>query len=144
MKISLIISVLFIMATHPFSMLITLVMMTMLIASFIYMCMKSLWFSFILILLILGGMLVLFVYITSLAPNKKFKIKKWFIFFLFPIFLLEQKQPSFFPISAKNIFQFNFNHNSFLLIFITIYLLMTLLAVMKMINSSLAPLRLSF
>nr|QLD96917.1 NADH dehydrogenase subunit 6 [Ogadenus brumpti ssp. 1 BJM-2017]QLD96930.1 NADH dehydrogenase subunit 6 [Ogadenus brumpti ssp. 1 BJM-2017]UYB77908.1 NADH dehydrogenase subunit 6 [Ogadenus brumpti]UYB77921.1 NADH dehydrogenase subunit 6 [Ogadenus brumpti] len=145
MKISAIISILFLTSTHPLSMILVLISMTMTIAFFSYSTLKTLWFSFILILLMLGGMLILFVYISSLTPNKKFKTKKWIIIFLLPIYLylLTNKQKNTFSMTKENIFQFNLNESTFLLIFITIYLFFTLMAIMKMINSFMTPLRIS-
>nr|AIZ58450.1 NADH dehydrogenase subunit 6 [Argas persicus]UNO54388.1 NADH dehydrogenase subunit 6 [Argas persicus] len=142
MKISMIISILFFMSLHPLTMLMMLICFTLNIIFIIYKMLNTTWFSMILILLILGGMLVLFIYITSIVPNKKFIYKKWLaIFFILPLFF----PTKIFTLAFHNskISMFNVDKNSLLLIFITIYLLITLIAVMKLINSSIAPLRLT-
>nr|YP_010535412.1 NADH dehydrogenase subunit 6 [Argas ricei]UYB77986.1 NADH dehydrogenase subunit 6 [Argas sp. San Antonio ARK-2022a]UYB77999.1 NADH dehydrogenase subunit 6 [Argas ricei] len=141
MKISMIISIMFFMSLHPLTMLMTLIFFTFNIIFIMYLMLNSTWFPMILILLILGGMLVLFIYVVSVVPNKKFIYKKWMaILFILPFVL----SPKFFILNYNNssISMFNIDKNSFLLIFITIYLLITLIAVMKLINSSIAPLRL--
>nr|YP_009480290.1 NADH dehydrogenase subunit 6 [Argas walkerae]AIZ58502.1 NADH dehydrogenase subunit 6 [Argas walkerae] len=141
MKIPMIISIMFYMSLHPLTMLMTLIIFTLNIIIMMYQMLNTTWFSMILILLILGGMLVLFIYVASVVPNMKFLYKKWMLLFLLTPFLFSSK---FYPLTYfnSNISMFNIDKNSFLLIFITIYLLITLIAVMKLINSSIAPLRL--
>nr|YP_009000448.1 NADH dehydrogenase subunit 6 [Argas miniatus]AHF21649.1 NADH dehydrogenase subunit 6 [Argas miniatus] len=141
MKVSMIISVMFYMSLHPLTMLMTLIIFTLNITIMLYKTLYTTWFSMILILLILGGILVLFIYISSVIPNKKFIYKKWmFILMIFPLFFPTNMTSSNY--SFSKISMFNIDKNSFLLVFITIYLLITLIAVMKLINSSMAPLRL--
>nr|AHF21623.1 NADH dehydrogenase subunit 6 [Argas sp. SpringbokSA-QMS95171] len=142
MKISMLISIFFFMSLHPLTMLIMLILMTLNIVSIVYLTSKTAWTPMILILLILGGMLVLFIYITSVTPNKKFTFKKQSILMVIPSLMLSTNM-IYLTFSKTNILLFNMDKNSFLLIFITIYLLTTLIAIMKLINSSTAPIRLS-
>lgn len=53
-------------------------MQTLLTCLMIWILTKRRWFSFILFLIFLGGLIVLFVYITSLASNEKFELKNIF------------------------------------------------------------------
>nr|YP_009409213.1 NADH dehydrogenase subunit 6 [Archichauliodes deceptor]AOX48546.1 NADH dehydrogenase subunit 6 [Archichauliodes deceptor] len=62
----------FIMMSHPLSMGLMLLIQTILISLISGLLMKSFWFSYILFLIMLGGMLVLFIYMTSLASNELF------------------------------------------------------------------------
>nr|AIZ58437.1 NADH dehydrogenase subunit 6 [Argas africolumbae] len=142
MKISMLISIFFFMSLHPLTMLIMLILMTLNIITIVYLSTKTTWIPMILILLILGGMLVLFIYITSVTPNKKFSFKKQSILMVMP-FLMFSTNMVYLNFSQTSILLFNMDKNSFLLIFITIYLLITLIAIMKLINSSTAPIRLS-
>nr|QLD97086.1 NADH dehydrogenase subunit 6 [Secretargas transgariepinus] len=142
MKITTMISILFLMSTHPMTMIFMMIMMTMTIAFLMYSMMKSLWFALILILLLLGGMMILFIYVVSLTPNEKFIFKKWTFFIMILPLTMKIKILNLFLLEKKNILIFNMDKNSMLLIFITIFLLLTLVAIMKLINSSLAPLRL--
>nr|AMX74130.1 NADH dehydrogenase subunit 6 [Navis striatus] len=143
MKFMVLISLFFLLSTHPLTMIFLLVIITFLTAFMMYLTMKSTWFSLILILLILGGMLVLFIYITSLTPNQKFTLNKKNIFLLLLPMLMQMNNKMQLTFSKENIYMYNMNNNSLLLIFITTYLLITLIAIMKLINSTKGPLRLS-
>nr|UZC53686.1 NADH dehydrogenase subunit 6 [Ultragryllacris sp. 1 JL-2022a] len=67
-------TLLFIQCNHPLSMTLIIILQTLLICTFTGMISQSFWFSYILFLVFLGGMLVLFIYITSLASNEMFSI----------------------------------------------------------------------
>nr|YP_002274312.1 NADH dehydrogenase subunit 6 [Parafronurus youi]ABY53359.1 NADH dehydrogenase subunit 6 [Parafronurus youi] len=59
---------------HPLAMGLILLVQTLLIALMTGLLSPSFWFSYILFLVFLGGMLVLFIYVTSLASNEMFSI----------------------------------------------------------------------
>uniref|UniRef100_A0AAU6PTH1 NADH-ubiquinone oxidoreductase chain 6 n=1 Tax=Homidia sp. TaxID=3054010 RepID=A0AAU6PTH1_9HEXA len=63
--------------SHPISILVSILLQTSIICLTLWILTKSSWFSFILFLIFLGGLMVLFVYITSLASNEMFKINYW-------------------------------------------------------------------
>nr|QIZ12557.1 NADH dehydrogenase subunit 6 [Nuttallochiton mirandus] len=58
--------------SQPISLGLTLLSLTLLISLIIFFC-SSGWFSFILFLIYIGGLLVMFAYITALMPNLIFK-----------------------------------------------------------------------
>nr|QDA21685.1 NADH dehydrogenase subunit 6 [Orthetrum sabina] len=58
--------------THPMSMGITLLTQTIMMCIMMGMMSYSSWFSYILFLVFLGGMLILFIYMTSIASNEMF------------------------------------------------------------------------
>nr|WFS86418.1 NADH dehydrogenase subunit 6 [Arcyptera microptera microptera] len=60
---------------HPMSMMMFIIMQTFLVGLMTGTMMESFWLSYILFLTFLGGMLVLFIYITSIASNELFKPK---------------------------------------------------------------------
>nr|YP_010895298.1 NADH dehydrogenase subunit 6 [Toxomerus saphiridiceps]WJW73889.1 NADH dehydrogenase subunit 6 [Toxomerus saphiridiceps] len=62
----------FLQMNHPLSMGIMLLIQTMMICCITGLMTKSFWFSYILFLIFVGGMLVLFIYVTSLASNEMF------------------------------------------------------------------------
>nr|UUJ36846.1 NADH dehydrogenase subunit 6 [Epeorus sp. 02 ZXM-2022a] len=64
----------FLTMTHPLAMGLILLCQTLLIALLTGLLAPSFWFSYILFLVFLGGMLVLFIYVTSLASNEMFSI----------------------------------------------------------------------
>nr|YP_010519761.1 NADH dehydrogenase subunit 6 [Rhaphidophora quadrispina]UXP34383.1 NADH dehydrogenase subunit 6 [Rhaphidophora quadrispina] len=64
----------FTLINHPLAMMIVIIIQTMLICLMTGIISQTFWFSYILFLVFLGGMLVLFIYITSLASNEMFKM----------------------------------------------------------------------
>nr|UNS18837.1 NADH dehydrogenase subunit 6 [Ixodes ovatus] len=132
----------FFMFNHPMSMLLSIIMTTIFMSFLILKFMKITWMSLILILLVLGGMLVLFLYIISLIPNKKMFInKKWIILFL--IFFTTFKMN--WPTNSSTYFINSIFYPSSMsfMIFMMIYLLISLMIVMKIMNSSNSPLKLN-
>nr|YP_011010521.1 NADH dehydrogenase subunit 6 [Ventidius harrisoni]WPW47149.1 NADH dehydrogenase subunit 6 [Ventidius harrisoni]WPW47162.1 NADH dehydrogenase subunit 6 [Ventidius harrisoni] len=70
-------STMFVMLKHPLSMGFNLILLTMIISFTMTLIMKYSWYSYILILVMLGGMLILFMYMASIASNEimKFSMK---------------------------------------------------------------------
>nr|YP_010693240.1 NADH dehydrogenase subunit 6 [Bactrocera moluccensis]WCB99045.1 NADH dehydrogenase subunit 6 [Bactrocera moluccensis] len=71
---TLISSLIFIQMNHPLAMGLMLLIQTLQICLITGLMAKSFWFSYTLFLIFLGGMLVLFIYVTSLASNEMFSI----------------------------------------------------------------------
>nr|UXG57139.1 NADH dehydrogenase subunit 6 [Bactrocera sp. 'yunnanensis'] len=71
---ALISSLIFIQMNHPLAMGLMLLIQTLQICLLTGSLAKSFWFSYILFLIFLGGMLVLFIYVTSLASNEMFSM----------------------------------------------------------------------
>nr|WVH44990.1 NADH dehydrogenase subunit 6 [Tipula legalis] len=69
---TLMISYLFTQMKHPLSMGFILLTQTFLICLITGSLMKTFWFAYVLFLIFIGGMLVLFIYMTSLASNEMF------------------------------------------------------------------------
>nr|AFI23471.1 NADH dehydrogenase subunit 6 [Hypselosoma matsumurae] len=61
---------------HPLSMGFILIFKTLLIVIMSGIIMKSYWFSYIMFMMILGGGLILFIYMASVASNEKMTISK--------------------------------------------------------------------
>lgn len=129
---------------------------------------KTFWFSYVLFLIFLGGILVLFIYVTSLASNEifNFSIKlliiciSTFTFIYFIVFLLDKNLIIRTIINIENtsideiisilienslilnkLYNFPINLITILLI---IYLFLTLIAVVKITNVFEGPLRPQF
>nr|YP_011013763.1 NADH dehydrogenase subunit 6 [Bittacus lii]WPY71131.1 NADH dehydrogenase subunit 6 [Bittacus lii] len=79
-SISFLISMTFLTMNHPLAMGLTLLTQTILICLITGMIAKTFWFSYILFLVFLGGMLVLFIYMTSLASNEMFSFSSTHLF----------------------------------------------------------------
>nr|AII02254.1 NADH dehydrogenase subunit 6 [Endrosis sarcitrella] len=154
---------------HPLSMGLMILIQTLLSCLLSGMLIKTYWFSYILFLTFLGGLLVLFIYVSSIASNELFmmtmKMKMTFILFNFfsiilsILFFNNLKWMNFIINSEMiNFFQsflfFNnenkinliklYNNQTFLLMMILIiYLFITLVAIVKITNIFYGPLRTS-
>nr|UNY33508.1 NADH dehydrogenase subunit 6 [Lepidurus apus apus] len=70
-------SFLFMTLTHPLSMGLSLMIQSLIICLMSGMLFLNYWFSYTLFLIFLGGLLVLFIYISSLASNELFKLNPY-------------------------------------------------------------------
>nr|YP_010265195.1 NADH dehydrogenase subunit 6 [Charybdis hellerii]UIP56980.1 NADH dehydrogenase subunit 6 [Charybdis hellerii] len=158
----LILSLLFTRLTHPLSMGLTLLIQTILISLTTGLSTYSYWFSYILFMIFLGGMLVLFIYVTSLASNESFyfsysilTISLSGLILIMPLtFLWDSLLNGFMtqlPLSSlnmesSNVFIISWIYSANLMnftLFIILYLLLTLIVVVKITNLFKGPLRLS-
>ena len=105
------------------------------------------WYSFLVFLIYIGGIIVMFSYFVALSPNQYLKIKSVTIIIILAMLIISL--PTFY---SYNPTEFN-NSNKFdslylyrpvlvpILLFIIILLLMIILIVVKIINTSKGPLR---
>nr|WKU83880.1 NADH dehydrogenase subunit 6 [Cheilosia albitarsis] len=97
-SLTLMFSFIFMQMKHPLSMGMMLLMQTIMICCISELMTKSFWFSYILFLIFIGGMLVLFIYVTSLASNEMFSFSMKmtsimlinFIIFMLIIFFMDK------------------------------------------------------
>nr|YP_009671900.1 NADH dehydrogenase subunit 6 [Laomedia healyi]QCX31760.1 NADH dehydrogenase subunit 6 [Laomedia healyi] len=154
-------TILFTRLNHPLSMGLLLLTQTVLVCVSTGITNPSFWFSYILFLVFLGGMLVLFIYVASLASNKPFKVSTLpLILLLLALILTPLSSLITDPMlitSNPHMPSFSMNLSTSLhhispvyqppstpfTIFIILYLLLTLFAVVKITNSFFGPLRLS-
>nr|QXF68540.1 NADH dehydrogenase subunit 6 [Yersinia mexicana] len=159
LSISLTLSIIFLFLNHPLSMGLILFLQAISMCLISGSMSMSFWFSYILLLIYLGGMLVLFMYVTSLASNEMFFYSNMISFYIFfpPIIYLVihslfNNYPTFSHENMENIKVLTTLPNNFLLkmynqpinmitIFIASYLFLTLIAVVKIINIFKGPLR---
>nr|QNE85619.1 NADH dehydrogenase subunit 6 [Hybos culiciformis] len=160
-----IISICFLQMSHPLAMGLILLVQTLFICLMTGVLTKTFWFSYILFLIFLGGMLILFIYVTSLASNEMFSLSMklmmtlvsiFFVLNLMYMFMDKTLLVSFLPniemnenIMVTNFIQennlnlnklYNFPSNMITLLLIN-YLLITLIAVVKITNIFYGPLR---
>nr|YP_010025556.1 NADH dehydrogenase subunit 6 [Sarcophaga pauciseta]QOQ35855.1 NADH dehydrogenase subunit 6 [Sarcophaga pauciseta] len=149
---------------HPLAMGLTLLIQTSLICSTTGLITKTFWFSYILFLVFLGGMLVLFIYVTSLASNEMFSFSMKLLITTMMIFTLsttilffmdKNTLMQFINIETQPIFNLNsyimenslplnklYNYPTNLLtIMLMNYLLITLIVVVKITKLFKGPLR---
>nr|AXS65578.1 NADH dehydrogenase subunit 6 [Cleroidea sp. 4 KM-2017] len=158
--INLLVSFSIIFMKHPLSMGATLLLQTVLTALIIGTLNLTFWFSYILALIMIGGMLILFIYMTSIASNEKFKFSMLLMTIYMSImslsmitllsdqYLWNLKMMNFEMNSFQSIMQFNLTLNKFtnfpnnLMMYLTIiYLFVTLIAVVKITKKNQGPLR---
>nr|YP_010952499.1 NADH dehydrogenase subunit 6 [Macroglossum pyrrhostictum]WMQ52753.1 NADH dehydrogenase subunit 6 [Macroglossum pyrrhostictum] len=150
---------------HPLSMGLLILTQTLLICLLSGMLIKTYWFSYILFLTFLGGLLVLFIYVSSIASNEMFsltnnmKIMIFIIFFFIIIQITLFKNLNWMNLinnsEMNNFLNFIFinnenkinlnklynNNSSMLMMLLIIYLFITLIAVVKITNIFYGPLR---
>nr|YP_009689627.1 NADH dehydrogenase subunit 6 [Limatus flavisetosus]QEE94330.1 NADH dehydrogenase subunit 6 [Limatus flavisetosus] len=160
----LIISFIFTQMKHPLAMGLTLLIQTSLISLIMGMYTQTFWFSYILFLIFIGGMLILFIYVTSLSSNEMFSfsiklsILFWFsimmnIFFILFIdksylenFIFNNEMTSLmnFSFMYENIISLNKMYNfptNLITILLINYLFLTLLMTVKITKKNYGPLR---
>nr|YP_009504368.1 NADH dehydrogenase subunit 6 [Graphomya rufitibia]AWX64115.1 NADH dehydrogenase subunit 6 [Graphomya rufitibia] len=167
MTLMFIFNLIFMHMKHPLAMGLTLLIQTTLVCLMTGLMTMTFWFSYILFLVFLGGMLVLFIYVTSLASNEMFTfsmkltiISTTIFISSMMIFLLTDKNMflmysnnEIIPISntisylAENSLSVNklYNYpNNLLTIMLINYLLITLIAIVKITKLYKGPLRPTF
>nr|CDN96560.1 NADH dehydrogenase subunit 6 [Cherax quadricarinatus] len=162
LPLTLSVAVLFTTLTHPLSMGLALLTQTIFICTLSGLFGPSYWFSYILFLIFLGGMLILFIYISSLASNEAFKIHSkssllialslpmsfaliFLDLLLLPskfskssLFLILSNKTNLATLSTSSIY----STTSFpLTALVILYLLLTLIVIVSIINISTSPLR---
>nr|YP_009122434.1 NADH dehydrogenase subunit 6 [Pieris canidia]AJH66207.1 NADH dehydrogenase subunit 6 [Pieris canidia]UBD06917.1 NADH dehydrogenase subunit 6 [Pieris canidia] len=161
------ISFIMLFSKHPLSMGLMIITQTLILSLILGMYINTYWFSYILFLVFLGGLLVLFIYVSSIASNEmmnfSFKMKLFFLLMMNMMIILS-------ILKMKNYFNFNdnfinnemnemtncflffnenkiklsklYNSQTFLMIMmIIIYLFITLIAIIKITNIFFGPLR---
>nr|YP_008378720.1 NADH dehydrogenase subunit 6 [Abacion magnum]AFR77017.1 NADH dehydrogenase subunit 6 [Abacion magnum] len=58
--------------SHPLTMGVIIIMATMMTLIFMIMTLQTSWLSYIMFMVFLGALLILFIYVSSLAPNEQF------------------------------------------------------------------------
>nr|YP_010716030.1 NADH dehydrogenase subunit 6 [Lophosia angusticauda]WDE75735.1 NADH dehydrogenase subunit 6 [Lophosia angusticauda] len=166
MTFMIIMNFIFLFMKHPLAMGLTILLQTTLITMFSGMLTKTFWFSYILFLVFMGGMLVLFMYVTSLASNEMFSLSMKLtlmsiLLLILMMILMMINQPLIQKIQSMQSYLtteinsylmenslllnklYNFPTN-LLMIMLMIYLLITLIVVVKITKLLKGPLRPSF
>nr|YP_009142399.1 NADH dehydrogenase subunit 6 [Squilloides leptosquilla]AKH03062.1 NADH dehydrogenase subunit 6 [Squilloides leptosquilla] len=160
---SMTLSLIFINLSHPLAMGMMLLLQTLVICAITALMNFYVWFSYILFLIFLGGMLVLFIYITSLASNEMFQFSTKMIFLfmttmtlaillliLDPLLMdfkmaaadLSPLMGDMYKTQAVLISNIYSTNTMMTTLFMILYLLLTLIVVVKITYTFLGPLRL--
>nr|UGS80487.1 NADH dehydrogenase subunit 6 [Nepiomorpha sp. NespEL] len=157
-----ILSSIFFISNNPLSLGLTLIFQTIMVGLMLGNLSKSFWFFYILIMIFIGGMLILFIYVTSIFPNEKFSFSqttmfKWIVTTTVLI-LLGFIYSKYFNISlnlvdAKISFKMTenlitshstkimFSNMNSLIIFLVSYLFYCMIVVIKITSNSTGPIR---
>nr|WGO57792.1 NADH dehydrogenase subunit 6 [Jacobsonina sp.] len=158
MSMSTMLSIMFTQMNHPLAMGLILLIQTVMISLITGMLSQTFWFSYILFLIFLGGMLILFIYVTSLASNEMFFLSTKIIISMIPtmiiIFLtlllikspVMQNQEMTLFMSMNNsiinsLVKLYNQPTGIITILLASYLFLTLIAVVKITNIFKGPLR---
>nr|AEP27662.1 NADH dehydrogenase subunit 6 [Doydirhynchus austriacus] len=156
-------SIMFLFLNHPLSFGLILLIQTTLISLITGNMNYNYWFSYILFLIMIGGMLILFIYMTSIASNEKFKFSIK-LFYLFMIMLILTSTLIFTDNFFMNFLNLNYNltESSSLMLnqlsmskytnyptnmiyfMMIIYLFITLIVIVKITEIKFGPLRQKF
>uniref|UniRef100_A0AB38ZHE8 NADH dehydrogenase subunit 6 n=1 Tax=Cicadellidae gen. 1 sp. 2 XYW-2023a TaxID=3078490 RepID=A0AB38ZHE8_9HEMI len=140
---------------NPMSMGLLLILYSFLVAFFIGKVMLTSWFCMTLVLMMVGGLLVIFMYISSISSNEKFSFSKFFLFFLFFMLFLyiEEFILDFHCFDSISFFNYFSMDESFFLLklydlncmmltfFLIIYLIFTMVVVSYIVKHYKGPLR---
>nr|YP_010414451.1 NADH dehydrogenase subunit 6 [Kusala populi]URW11950.1 NADH dehydrogenase subunit 6 [Kusala populi] len=152
MKLMMMINVMVPFMKNPMSMGLFLMTQTMMMIMLMNKIMNSSWFTMITFLMMIGGLLIIFTYMSSIASNEKFKTKinLTLIFFIIMIFIDEMILEN----QINEMEEINFTLNTdfslikiynkksmFMTIMLVIYLLITMISVSKMVKHHEGPLR---
>nr|YP_003875574.1 NADH dehydrogenase subunit 6 [Physemacris variolosa]ADD97032.1 NADH dehydrogenase subunit 6 [Physemacris variolosa] len=163
LSLSMTINIMFMQLSNPMSMMMLIIIQSLIICLMSGMIMESYWMSYIMFLVMLGGMLILFIYISSIASNEPFSTNSW-NFILFTLIMtsstliikmLEKSINKFLINSDNSIYNqnlFNIEMSKSLLklynsptfpitILMMIYLLLAMMVVIKIININQGPIR---
>lgn len=139
-------------ASHPVAIILIIIRQTLTACTVSWLISPTGWFSFILFLIFIGGLIVLFIYITRLAANEKFIVQApnlspqtiiSLVSLIILIFLLTQTFTHPGPlVNLKPQLSLMFSNPILsLTILIIIYLLVTLIVAVKIANKIEGPLR---
>nr|YP_009407067.1 NADH dehydrogenase subunit 6 [Stygiocaris stylifera]ASA39616.1 NADH dehydrogenase subunit 6 [Stygiocaris stylifera] len=156
------VSIVFTKIMHPLVMGIMLLIQTTIIASMLTFVLKTAWFSYILFLIFLGAMLVLFIYVASLAPNESLSLS-YTLIILFMLMVImsivisaldpflvshsifnensDVNTPSTSLITNMSLYPMYNKPTMKLTLFLILYLLLTLVVVVKVTTTHFGPLR---
>nr|YP_008592450.1 NADH dehydrogenase subunit 6 [Eusthenes cupreus]AFY16816.1 NADH dehydrogenase subunit 6 [Eusthenes cupreus] len=147
-------SILFLWLKHPLSMGFVLICQTLIIAMLAGMSLSSFLLSYIIVIIMMSGALVLFIYMASVASNEKFQTPLTLIMLFILInlitFIMQDKTDemsgyinNFLNMKPEDLMLIKmFNSSSgFITVAMIIYLLLTMIVVSNIASSSEGPLR---
>nr|AML26199.1 NADH dehydrogenase subunit 6 [Scolytinae sp. BMNH 1274292] len=154
-------STIFMFMNHPLALGSILMLQTMTMTMMSGTLFMNFWFSYILFLIMVGGMLVMFMYMTSVASNEKFFMSKPYKTLLMMVIFLTSnimiyltdkmmlttsktsmhKMITSIDLMNNSLNKFFNTPNLILTIMLMLYMLLTLIAIVKITDKKMGPLR---
>nr|QID48527.1 NADH dehydrogenase subunit 6 [Celes akitanus] len=164
MSMSNILNINFIKLNHPMMLMMMIIIQTLLIGLTTGLMMESFWMSYILFITFIGGMMVLFIYITSISSNEMINMKSMSMIYITMMMLtimvitynteklmftevikntetMNMKYTMNFQEMTMSLMKLYNNPTLIITIMMMIYLFITLLAVVKINNINQGPIR---
>nr|YP_010882190.1 NADH dehydrogenase subunit 6 [Pulchriphyllium bioculatum]WID87104.1 NADH dehydrogenase subunit 6 [Pulchriphyllium bioculatum] len=152
MTVNIMLNTTFLMMKHPLSMSLTIIMQTVIVSMMTSAMWTSSWYSLILMLTYVGGMMIMFIYMTSLIPNMMFKTPKKTTTLMITATIIimmminkkywminmDMNEPSEKTIMLMSVYSAPVN---ILTTMMAMYLMLTMITVNKMTNLNMGPLR---
>nr|YP_010583023.1 NADH dehydrogenase subunit 6 [Zorka agnesae]UGN61469.1 NADH dehydrogenase subunit 6 [Zorka agnesae] len=151
-KIMIMLSSMTIFMNNPMSLGLLLLMQTMMVILFMNKVMLSSWFSMVTFMMMIGGLLIMFMYMSGIASNEKFKLNiNISMVIIISLIIMEElmfenqinEEQKFINLSTMDLSLTKiYNSKSFLMtIVLVMYLLLTMISVTKMVKHNKGPLR---
>ena len=150
--IVLIIRIIYLIRSRPINFIALILIQSIIICIIAWASIKTRWFSYILFLIFLGGLIVLFIYITRLASNEKLTINinaiknKTFItirsFIFVFLFIINSQSQIKESLSYFKTFNSMYSNTVWIpTLFLILYLLLTLIVAVKISNKFEGPIK---
>nr|YP_009750105.1 NADH dehydrogenase subunit 6 [Enoplops potanini]QIJ46464.1 NADH dehydrogenase subunit 6 [Enoplops potanini] len=151
---SMLLSFIFIWLKHPISAGILIILQTFMISMMTGLMLGSFWFSYIIMIMMLSGILVLFIYMASVASNEKFnmsiKLMTISIIVLMIALMVQLYADNELTMNNEEFTMNNIQLNSlfnkkfkFLTMMMVLYLFFAMITVSQIVNISEGPLRMN-
>nr|QZZ18302.1 NADH dehydrogenase subunit 6 [Eupteryx adspersa] len=138
--------------TNPMSMGLILMTQTIMVIIYMNLIMTSSWFAMATFMMMIGGLLIMFMYMSSIASNEKFKININIVLVMFIMLMIYDEMMIQYQINenqeliCSNNMNFSltkiYNTKSMMItIMLVLYLLLTMISVTKMVKHHKGPLR---
>jgi len=135
----------FIRIKNPISLGICLILLVCLYRVYLTSLFKNSWFSILFLLLVLGGLLVIFIYIARLSSNEDFSFNKnLFILIIIAILLFPSTKKSINLFKDKYLRTMYIIENLTRIAFVLTYIIVVLLIVVNLLKKVNSPLRSNF
>nr|YP_009828721.1 NADH dehydrogenase subunit 6 [Empoascanara sipra]QJC14418.1 NADH dehydrogenase subunit 6 [Empoascanara sipra] len=137
---------------NPMSLGFLLLTQTIMMILFVNTILSTSWFTMVTFLMMIGGLLIIFMYMSSIASNEKFKIKINFTMIIFIIFMISDELLLENQLSETQEILLSYNNDLSLIkmyntksmimtVMMVLYLLITMICVSKIVKHHEGPLR---